>query len=57
MLTQAYSLSDVSTCRMDVRRQTSRYSRNRGEPLSFINTGVSVRIKVQPANINCCGRG
>jgi len=23
-------------------------------PLSFINTGVSVRIKVQPINIDCC---
>ena len=32
----------------------SLYSRNRGEPLSFINTGVSVRVKVQPTNINCC---
>jgi len=39
---------------MDVQCQTSRYNCNRGKPLCFINTGVSVRIKVQPTNIDRC---
>jgi len=29
------------------------YSRNRGELFSFINNGVSIRVKVQPTKITC----